>query len=135
MDNIAERALDLIRRRGTLRDPQLAVALGSDEASVAAALAPHCDSGELVRCSVALVGKGDVNEYRISAAGPRKAGDAYLKKPATPPEQVLAAAAAAKAATVRTAHSTRVTPPNTHITEAPCLSRNASSRYTPSTAR
>ena len=95
MDSLADRALALIKKRGTMRSNQLAGGLGSDEAAVDVALAPHCASGELVRCSVTLIGKGAVNEYRISAAGPRKADDSDQKKPPTPPEAVLAAAAAA----------------------------------------
>ncbi|TAK82100.1 MAG: hypothetical protein EPO20_22685, partial [Betaproteobacteria bacterium] len=101
MDSLADRAIELIRKHGTMRDNQLAARLGCNELQVALALSPLCETGELVRCSVKLVGKGEVNEYRVSAAGPRKADDSHLRKRPTPPEQVLAAAAAA---TVRTTH-------------------------------
>lgn len=117
METLGGRAIALIKKRGALRDNQLAAALGSDEASVAAALAPYCDSGELVSCTVNLVGKGEVNEYRISAAGPRKTDDSHLKKPPTPPEQVLAAARAAPVPpphrSVSPRHSSAPTQPST----------------------
>ena len=89
---LSERAIALIKKRGSMRDNQLAAELDCDEGSVQVVLAPFCASGELVSCAVNLVGKGDVNEYRISAAGPRKADESRLRKPPTPPAAVLAAA-------------------------------------------
>lgn len=117
MDTLSGRAIALIGKRGTMRDNQLAEEFGCSERAVALALGPHCEPGErLVRCTVTLIGKGNVNEYRLSAAGPRKADDSHLRKRPTPPEAVLAAA---EAATVRAPH--RTVPPQ-HNTEGATMS-------------
>lgn len=92
---VARRAFALITSGKATRDDQLARALDSDTATIAAALAPECASGALVSCRIDRVGSTPVNEYRVSAAGPRKADESHLKKPPTPPERVLAAAKAA----------------------------------------
>lgn len=92
---LAQRAIALIASGKAIRDDRLAWELDTDMATICAALAPACASGALVSCKIERVGSTPVNEYRLSAAGPRKADDSHLKKPPTPPAAVLAAAKAA----------------------------------------
>lgn len=101
MDTLAGRALALITSGKAVRDDRLARELDTDMATVSAALAPACASGALVSCKIERIGSTPVNEYRVSAAGPRKADDSHLKKPPTPPAAVLAAAKAAPVSTPR----------------------------------
>ncbi len=116
MGFLAERAIALIRKRGTARDNDLAAALGTGEWEIAAALTPHCASGELVCCRVNLGDKGDVNEYRPAGGGPPPG---RARHPPTRPPRPEPDLAAAAAATVRAPH--RTVPPQ-HNTEGATMS-------------
>lgn len=62
-----ERAVQLIRERGTMRSDEIEQALGIE--SAAALLAARVLAGDLVTCKVSVAGKRHpLNEYRISAA-------------------------------------------------------------------
>jgi len=81
-------AMDLIRKRGTLRTPAIAEQLGIGEAAVDALLEPFSRSGgELITCAVQ-VGDRRVIEYRCSTLGGYTNGDWRTKsehrKPPTP---------------------------------------------------
>lgn len=72
MTELAERAIAHITMDGGAnRDTTLAVALGVRPADVAEALAPACESGELVSCVIQRPAAAPINEYRISASLPR----------------------------------------------------------------
>ena len=68
---IAEQLVALIRRHTVVRSNALAAMCHADvtEADVVALLQPLVDAGQLVTCSVQLVGDQRVTEYRLAAAG------------------------------------------------------------------
>lgn len=93
MREAADVALELIGKRGTLRTPAIAEALGVGEAAVDAMLAPHCASGKLVTCSIEQ-GERKVIEYRISMSGGGKLVSYAPNAPRAMPHAVHEAARA-----------------------------------------
>jgi hypothetical protein len=72
--NLTDRAIELIRRRGTMRSPELSKALG--HSGISALLRPKVEDGTLVACTVRRPEGGmPVNEYRLSVAGGGKLTD------------------------------------------------------------
>lgn len=61
--------VDMIRARGALRTPGLALHFEVTEAEIDGWLAPYCAAGQLISCGVELAGGKRVTEYRCSVAG------------------------------------------------------------------
>ncbi len=86
MESVAQRAIALIQKQGSMRSDQIAEALGVSGAVIASSVAGHCRNGTLVSCKVERTNGGAVNEYRMSASGKAKNWHAEPaeRKPPTP---------------------------------------------------
>lgn len=87
MESVAQRAIALIQKNGSMRSDQIAEALGVSGAVIASSLFGSCDNGTLVSCKVERPGSTrQVNEYRMSASGKGKDWHAEPaeRKPPTP---------------------------------------------------